>query len=151
VGREERFGTAVVGFEVSVGERPCGRDAAFVVDDAEVLGTEAEEGSAIDLGLTADEVGLLRMERLIVFVEPNIFGVVAIVEEDGGGIPVEFFLRKKRATLKDEDALASLSQIECEGPAASSGSDDDDVILLGHCISPIVRCMEFDCYAGLIT
>ncbi len=72
------------------------------------------------------------MEELLVLVEPDIFGVVAVVEEDGGGVPVEFFLRKKRAALEDEDAFACLREMEGECPAACSGSDDDGVVVIGH-------------------
>ena len=132
VGGEELFGTAVVGFEVGVGEWPRGRDAAFVVDDAEVFSAEAEECGAVDLGLAADVVGLLGVKGLVVLVEPDVFGVIAVVEEDGGGVPVEFFLGKKRAALEDEDAFARLGQMERECAAPCSGSDDDGVVVVGH-------------------
>ena len=92
VGGEEFFGTAVVGLEIGVGERPCRRDAVFVMEDAEVLGAEAEKRGSVDLGLASDEVGLLRVERLIVLVEPDVFGVVTVIEKDGRGIPVKFLL-----------------------------------------------------------
>ncbi len=132
VGGEELFGTGVVGLEVGVGERPCGGDAAFVMEDAEVLGTEAEEGGTVDLGLAADVVGLLGVEGVVVLVEPDVFGVVAVVEEDGGGVPVEFFLGEKGAALEDENALASLREMEGESSATGSGSDDDGVVWVGH-------------------
>ena len=132
MGGEELFGSGVEGFEVGVGEGPGGGDAAFVVDDAEVFGAEAEERGAVDLGLAADEVGLLGVEVVVVLVEPDVFGVVAVVEEDGGGVPVEFFLGEKRAALENENALAGLGEMEGEGSAAGSGSDDDGVVLVGH-------------------
>ncbi len=112
VGGEEFFGAAVEGFEVRVGEGPRGGDAAFVMEDAEVFGAKAEEGGAVDFGLAADEVGLLRVEWLAVLVEPDVLGVVAVVEEDGRGVPVEFFLGEEGAALEEEDALPCLREME---------------------------------------
>jgi hypothetical protein len=99
------------------------------------LGAEAEESGAVDLSLAAYEVGLLGMEWLVVLVEPDIFGVVAIVEEDGGGVPVKFFLREEWTAFEDEDALAGLGEMQGEGSATGSGSDDDGVVLGGHEVS----------------
>jgi hypothetical protein len=132
VGGKEFFGAAVVRFEVSVGEGPGGGDAPFMVEDAEVLNAEAEEGGSVDFGLAADKVGLLRVEWLIVFVEPDILGVIVIVEEDGGRVPVEFLLGEEGAALEDEDALTGLGEMEGESAAAGSSSDDDGVVLVGH-------------------
>src|SRR5271168_2897885 len=101
VSGEEFFGTGVERLEVDVGEWPRGRDAPFVMDNAEVFSAEAEESGAVDLGLATDVVGLLRMKRLIVFVEPHVGGVIAIVEKDCASVPVEFFLRQERAALED--------------------------------------------------
>src|ERR1700733_11506157 len=132
VGCEELFCTAIVGFEVGIGEWPGGRDAAVVVDDAEVFCAEAEECGAVDFGLAAHVVGLLGMEGLVLLVDPDIFGVIAVVEEDGGGIPVEFFLWQKSAALEDEDALPCLGQMKRQCAASRSSSDDDDVVLVVH-------------------
>jgi len=129
---EESFRATIVRLEVSIGERPCGRDAAFVMDDAEVFGAETKESCTVDFGLAADEVGLLGMERFVVLVEPDVFGVVAVVDEDGGGVPVEFFLREKWAAFKDEDALSCLREMKGESPSAGSGPDDDGVVLIWH-------------------
>src|ERR1700722_8548217 len=62
---EELFGAAVIGFEVGVSEWPRGRDAALVMEDAEIFGTETEERGAVDLGLATDEIGLLGMKSLV--------------------------------------------------------------------------------------
>jgi hypothetical protein len=102
-----------------------------VVEDAEVFGAEAEESGSVDFGLAADEVGLLGVEGLVVLVEPDVFGVVAVVEEDGRGVPVEFLLWEKGAPLEDENALPCLCQVEGEGSTAGSSSDDYRVIWLG--------------------
>jgi len=105
---EELFGAGVEGLHFGVRDGPGWRDAALMLDDAEVLCAHAEHGRAVDLGLATDIVGLLRMERLIVFIVPGFGGVITIVEEDSRGIPIEFLLRKEGAALEDEDALAGL-------------------------------------------
>jgi hypothetical protein len=46
------------------------------------------------------------VKGLVVFVVPGLGGVVTVLEEDGGGAPVKFFLGKEGAALEDEDALA---------------------------------------------
>ena len=61
-----------------------------MVNDAEVFRAQAEEGGAINLRLAADEVGLLGVKGIVVLIEPDIFGVVAVVEEDGSSVPVSF-------------------------------------------------------------
>src|SRR5271154_5532074 len=132
VSGEELFSATVIGFEVGVSERPCGGDAALVMDDAEVFCAEAKERGAVDLGLASDEVGLLGVQGLVVLVEPDVFGVVAVVEEDGCGVPVEFFLRKEGSALEDENALPCLRQVEGEGSSAGTGPDDDGVVWVRH-------------------
>jgi len=122
---EEIFGLRVEGFDVGVGDGPGGGDAALVVDDAEVLCAKAEHGGTVDLGLASDIVSLLRVERLALLILPDLFGVVAIFEEDGGGIPVELFLREKRAAFKDEDVFACTGEMEGERAASGSSADDD--------------------------
>ena len=129
---EEFFGAGVEGLHVGVGDGPGGREAALVLDLAEVFSAHAEEGGAVDLGLASDVIGLLGVEGLVVFVAPGFGGVVAVVEEDGGGVPVEFFLGKEGTALEDEDALAGAGEVEGEGSAASAGADDDCVERIGH-------------------
>jgi len=77
-----------------------------VVDFAEVLGAHTEHGGSVDFGLASNVVGLLRVKGLVVLVVPGLGGVVAVLEEDGGGAPIEFFLREEGAALEDQDTLA---------------------------------------------
>jgi hypothetical protein len=58
--------------------------------------------------------------------------VVAVVEEDCRSVPIEFFLREKRASLKDQDVFACVGEVECESSTAGSGTDDDGVVVVGH-------------------
>src|SRR5581483_6708659 len=77
------FGATVIGFQIGVGDGPCRRYAAFVVDDSEVLRTHAKQGRAVHFGLSTYIVGLLRVQVLASFILPGFFGVIAIVEENG--------------------------------------------------------------------
>jgi hypothetical protein len=82
-----------------------------VLDDAKILSPHAEHGGAVDFGLPSDEVGLLRVKFPAFLVLPCLFGVVSVVEKDGGGVPVELFLRHEGAALKNEDFLAGLGEL----------------------------------------
>ena len=145
---EEGFGLAVVRLEIGVEDGPSGGDAALVVDDAEVFRTHAKHGRAVDLGLATDEVGLLRMEVFAVFILPDFLGVIAVLEEDGGGGLVELFLREKGAALKDQDGFASPREMEGEGAAAGSGTDDDGVVDGGDEGLDAARCCGRDGFAA---
>ena len=125
---EEFFSARVVRLHIGIGDGPRGRYAAFVLDDAEVFGSHARQSSAIDLGLAADEVGLLRVQWVAFLVLPGLFGVVAVVEEYRGSIPVELFLRHEGTALKDKDFFADLGEMESQGSSACSGADDDRII-----------------------
>jgi hypothetical protein len=61
VDMEELFRAGVVRLHIGVGDGPCRRDAAAVLDNAEVFRAHAEHCSPVDLGLASDVIGLLRM------------------------------------------------------------------------------------------
>ena len=60
----------------------------MVLDLAEVLGTQAVERGAVELGRPPDEVVNLRREGLVLVVVPGVLGLVAAVDEDVLGEPV---------------------------------------------------------------
>ena len=66
----EPLGLRVVGLEVGVGDRPCRRDAAVVIDRFEVALAKAEERSSVDLRVAADQVVDVGAERSAVLVIP---------------------------------------------------------------------------------
>jgi hypothetical protein len=109
---EEFFRAGVVRLHIGVRDGPCGRDTALVLDDAEVLGAHPEHCSSIDLGLPSDKIGLLGMKFLALLILPDLPRVIAIIEKDGGGIPVELFLRHEGSTLKNQDLLAGLGELK---------------------------------------
>jgi len=129
---KEFLGAGVVRLHVGVGDGPGGGDASLMLDDAEVFGTHAKHGGAVDFGLSSNVIGLLWVKGLIVFVVPRFSGVVAVLKEYSRGIPVELFLGKKRAALEDEDTLARACEMESKGSAASAGANDDCVVGIRH-------------------
>jgi hypothetical protein len=103
-----------------------------MLNHAEVFGPHAKHGSAVDFGLAAHKVRLLRMERFAVLVLPGFLGVVAIVEENGGRIPVEFFLGHERAALEDEDFLPRLGQVQGQRSPSRPSANHNRVEFLRH-------------------
>ena len=87
---------------------------------------------AVDFRLSAYKVGLLWVQVLAIFIQPGFLGVIAVIEENGGGVPVQFFLRHERTALQDENILAGLSQVESKRSTAGAGSDNDCVVLSRH-------------------
>ena len=121
-----------------------------MVDDAKVFGAHAEHRRAVHLGLASHEIGLLGVERLAVLILPGFLGVVAVVQEDGGGVPVELLLWHEGAALQDQDVLARLGQVQGQRPATRPGANDNRVkfvlrIHLEHgirftCLKIRIRC-----------
>ena len=72
------------------------------------------------------------MQFLAFLVLPGFFRVVAVVKEDGGGIPIQLFLRHEGTALKDQDILTGLGEVESESSATCAGADDDRVIFSRH-------------------
>ena len=101
-----------------------------MLDDAEVFRAHAKHCGAVHLGLPAYEVGLLRMQVLAFLVLPDLFGVIPVVEKNGGGVPVQLFLRHEGAALQYQDVLAGLGEMESEGSAAGSRADDNCVVVV---------------------
>jgi hypothetical protein len=60
----------VEGLEVLVRHRPGRRQTAVVLNDAEVLGPQTEERGALELGVAAHVIVLLRREFVVVVVDP---------------------------------------------------------------------------------
>ena len=100
--------------------------------DAKVFRAHAKEGCAVDLGLSTHEVGLLRMQVFPILVLPGLLGVIAIIQENRGGVPVQFFLWHERSAFEDQDLLASLRKMERKRSATRAGSNYDRVIGSAH-------------------
>ena len=125
----------VVRLDLLVLDRPGRRDAAGMLELAEVLLAEAVERRPVELGRPADEVVDLRLERRVLLVVPGVLGHVAVVDEDVVGGPVRRLAREPVAALEEEDLLAGGSQVPRERAAAGAGADDDDVVRVHQCAS----------------
>jgi hypothetical protein len=129
----ELLGLGVVRLELVVGDRPRGRHAAVVADLSEVLLAQPEQDRAVELGVAADEVLLVRRERRAVLVVPLLAGQVSLAEEHLAAVPVLRLARQVAAALEQQDALAGRREAPGERAAARARSDDDDVVVVvGH-------------------
>src|SRR5215211_3596284 len=105
------LGLAVVGLEVGVADRPRRRDAAGVLEDAEVFRAEARQACPVDLGVAADVVMHARGERAPrAGVLPWLGVAIAPVAEHGRRRPVRVLARQEVAALNEQDALARTPQ-----------------------------------------
>jgi len=121
------FRAAIKRLHISVGDGPGRRDAPLMLDDTKVFGAHAKHRRAVHLGLAAHEIRLLRVERLAVLILPGLLGVVAVVQEDSGCIPVELLLRHERAALQDENVLARLGEVQGQCSSTRPGAYDNRV------------------------
>src|SRR5439155_18470517 len=99
----EALGRCVVRLEVVVGQRPRRRDAAVVLDLAEVAFAESEEDRAVELSLSPDVVMLSGVELLAVFVDPLLLRLVAAFGDDLTAVPVLELALDVVPTLEEED------------------------------------------------
>jgi hypothetical protein len=67
------------------------------------------------------------VKRLAVLILPGLLGVVAVVQEDSGCIPVELLLRHERAALQDEDVLAAFGEVKSQSSPTRPGAYDNRV------------------------
>ena len=105
------LGLGVIGFKILVAQRPCGRDAVLMFQDAKILFAQTVEGRAVKLGRAADEVVHAGLESLAVLVAPGVLRCVAVCDEDFRGGPVFRLAREPAAALEDEDAFSGGSQV----------------------------------------
>jgi hypothetical protein len=103
-----------------------------MLNDTKVFGAHAEHGGPVDLCLPTNEISLLRVQRFAVLVLPGLFGVVAVVEEDCGRVPVELLLRHEGAALQNEDVFACLGQVQSQRSATRSSADHNRVVFAWH-------------------
>ena len=99
---------------------------------AKILLAEAEEGGAVNLGVTADPVSRSGMEVLSLLVLPDLGGVVAVIKEDFLRAPVLLLAGKEGSPLQYQDAFAGMGQTVGNGSPAGTGADNDEVVVLAH-------------------
>jgi hypothetical protein len=103
----------------------------------EVALAQPEQDRAVELGVAADEVLLVRLERHpVMVVDPVLVGQVATLPEDLLARPVLRLARQVPAALQHENALAGRREPVGERATPRAGSDDDHVVVLRrHCES----------------
>src|SRR5215471_3639866 len=89
------FCLGVIGLQVVIANWPSRRDAPVVLECTEILPAQAKQRSAVELGIAADVVVRVRMQRFPILVVPVLFGLVLAFEVDEPWIPVRLFTRHK--------------------------------------------------------
>src|SRR6266568_4549111 len=103
-----------------------------MLDRLEVALPEAEQDRAVELGVSADVVVLLRLELVAVLVRPTAGVVVAPFRPDGSGTPVLRFARQPAAAFEQQHLRPRRCQRMGDRAAAGAGSDDNDVVVITH-------------------
>jgi len=94
-----------------------------------ILLPQAEEGCAIDLGVSADVVAKAGMDFAALFVIHRFGGIVF----EGAFIaPVVLLARKERPTLQDQNFLPARRDAVEQCASTRAGSDDDNVVMVVH-------------------
>src|SRR5690242_7808909 len=96
---------------------------------AEVLRAQPVQRGAVELGGAADEVVDLRLEGLLLVVEPGVLGDVAAVHEDVGRPPVLRLPGQPVTALEQEDPPPGRRQVAHQRPAAGAAADHDHVVV----------------------
>src|SRR5215472_4191315 len=97
----EPLGLQIIRFKIVVGNRPSWGNPAEMPDFSEVFPAQAEQSRAVKLGVSADVVVCVRVERLSVPVPPLFFGLVFPLDVDGARIPVGLFAANVITALQD--------------------------------------------------
>jgi hypothetical protein len=126
----EMFGLGVVRLQRFVRNGPRRGHTAVVLELAEVLFAEPEERRTVELGVAADEVIGVGVQRLSVPVAPLLLGVVAALDVDRPGAPVLLFPGDVIAALEQQHPLSRRRQPMGQSSAARAGADDDDVVVV---------------------
>src|SRR5499427_8975082 len=128
----EPLGLAVIGLEIGIADRPCGRDPAMVPDLAEILLAQAEQRGAVEFGVAADVIMDAGMESPAVLAVPGLLRLVFRLHEDGGRVPVVPLAWQEIAALEQQDAPAGRREPMGERAAPGTGADNDHVITLAR-------------------
>ena len=97
---------------------------------AKILRAHAQKRRPIDLGIAADIIMDARMERLAVFIKPCFLGRVFAIGKNRAGIPVVFFLGKKRTAFQDQYAFAGRRQGMGQGTAPGACTDNNNIVMI---------------------
>src|SRR5271157_2897294 len=126
----EVLGLRVVGLEIVVGDGPCRRNPAMMVQLAEVALAQAKQRRAVEFGIAADVVVGVRMKVVSVLVEPRLVGVVVGIDIDHFGVPVRLFAGNIITALQNKDALARRRKMIRQRASPGACSDDDYVVVV---------------------
>src|SRR5262249_23824730 len=82
------LGLEVIRLQLRVGARQSRRNPSAVTQLPEIFLAQSKERGTIELGISSDVVVGVRVERLAVFVPPDLLGLIPPLAVDGAGVPV---------------------------------------------------------------
>ena len=105
-----------------------------MLDFAEILRSESEQGSPVELRVPADVVVDLGWELLPMVVQPEFRSAVLAIDEYLGRVPIGPLAGEVVTALEQQDALPGRRESMGECASACAGANDDDVVMLivGH-------------------
>jgi len=127
------LGAIVVRREGFVVDRPRGRYAIRVLLLVKILAAQTIQHAAPELCVATDVVMRVGLELAAGLVKPPLARPVTQVLPDGFRVPVLVFLRHEIAAFYYENAGGRAGQRVRDGPAARTGADDDEVVVVDHC------------------
>src|SRR3954452_7834650 len=98
-------------------------------DLAEVLPAQPEQRGSVELGVAADVVVRVRVQRPSVAVLPLLLRMVFRVDVDRARAPVVLLAAHVVAALHDQDFLPGRREVVGQGAAAGAAADDDHVVM----------------------
>jgi hypothetical protein len=125
----QALGAPVIGLEVGVRDRPRRRRAAMMLEPIEVTLAQPEERRPIKLGVAANVVIRVRVERASVTIPPHVLRVVLGRHVHGARVPVVFLATHVIAALEDQNLLARGGEMVRKRPAASAAANDNYVVM----------------------
>ena len=107
-----------------------------MADLSEITAAHAHQGRAIEACIATDPIVSVGGERLIVLIEPVLFGAVSMFDEHSARVPVLRFTGNVLAAFKDQDRLAGRRQPLGQGPTARARAHNNDVEMRGQFSPP---------------
>src|SRR5690348_887686 len=113
-----------------------------MLDFAEVLRSESEQRSSVELCVPADVIVDLGRELVAMLIEPELRCAVFAFDENLGRVPVRPLAGEIVTTLEEQDPLSRRGESMGECAPACAGTNDDDVVMLivGHERPPGIWC-----------
>jgi hypothetical protein len=121
------LGPLVKGLKIAIAQGPGRGDAIEVDKLLKILLAEPEVGSAIHLGGPTYKVVTARLKRLVVFIEPGVFGDIAALLEHFFRIPILGFLGQPIPPFQHQNLETRSGQVAGQGAPTGTTAHNHNV------------------------